>query len=157
MRKLCVHLLIISIFVALFFAIGGFDYIDRHTQSGVAYVSVFTDGELLTTDEYRITIHPQSNDFVLNFEDYKNGYKADIDYGKIQGTIHTLDEYEIEFGFINTNNWHNIHIRIDLENENNELIVTQTISYKTDNNVYDVKVTKNTTTGKKVSVYRAGV
>ena len=53
--KACIAVSVISILVALFFSLGGFSYIDRHTQSGVAYLSVFWDGELFTTDEYKIT------------------------------------------------------------------------------------------------------
>ena len=43
---------VISILAALFFGLGGFDYIDRHTQSGVVSISVFLDDDLVTTDEY---------------------------------------------------------------------------------------------------------
>ena len=99
--KACIAVSVISILVALFFSLGGFSYIDRHTQSGVAYLSVFWDGELFTTDEYKITS-------TLKFDNLKNGYKFDIDYGEIRGTLHFPDKYDIEFGFVNTNNWHNI-------------------------------------------------
>lgn len=141
---------VISILVALFFGLGGFNYIDRHTQSGVVYVSVFWDGELLTTDEYKMT----SN---LNFEDFKNGYKSNIDYGEVRGTINLSDEHEIAFGFVNTNNWHNVHIRLDIEKQNGQLAVKQTISYETDNKVYQVIVTEDTSADNEVSVYREGV
>ena len=141
---------VISILVALFFGLGGFDYVDRHTQSGVVYVSLFCDGELLTTDEYKMT----SN---LNFEDFKNGYKSDIDYGEIRGTINLSDEYEIAFGFVNTNNWHNVHIRLDIEKQNGQIAVKQTITYETDNKVYQVIVTEDTSTDNEVSVFREGV
>lgn len=140
----------ISILVALFFCIGGFDYIDRHTQSGVTYLSVFFNGELLTADEYKIT----SN---LNFTDYKNGYKADISYGEIRGTIKLFDTHNIEFGFVNTNNWHNAHIRLDIKEQNGQLIAKQTISYETDNKTYQILVTENTSNSKEISVFREGV
>ena len=141
---------VISIFVALFFGLGGFNYIDRHTQSGVAYLSVFWDGKLLTTDEYSIISD-------LHFEDFKNGYKSDIDYGEIRATIHLSDKYDIEFGFINSNNWHNVHIRLDIEKLDGQLIVKQTVSYETDNKVYQVIVTENTTISNTLSVFREGV
>ncbi len=141
---------VVSIFVALFFGFGGFDYIDRHTQSGVAYVSVFWDGKLIPTDEYNIAGN-------LNFEDFKNGYKSEIDYGEIRGTINLSQRYDIEFGFVNTNNWHNIHIRLDVGEQNGHLVVKQTISYETDSKVYHVAVTENTTTDNKVSVFREGI
>ena len=141
---------VVIILAVLFFGLDGFDYIDRHTQSGIAYVSVFWDGKLLTTDEYSI-----SSD--INFEDFKNGYKSEIDYGEIRGTISLPQQYDIEFGFVNTNNWHNIHIRLDIGKQNGQLIIKQTISYETDSKVYQVTVTENTATENKVSVYREGV
>ncbi len=148
--KVVTIICVVSILVALFFGLGGFDYIDRHTQSGVTYVSVFLDNELLTTDEYSMTSD-------LNFEDYKNGYKSYIDYGEIRGIINLSDKYDIEFGFVNINNWHNVHIRLDIETQSGQLVVKQTITYETDNNVYQVIVSQNTTTDNKVSVYREGV
>lgn len=141
---------VISILVALFFVLGGFDYIDRHTQSGVAYLSVFLDGELVTTERYKTT----SN---LNFEDFTNGFKADIDYGEMRGAIILSDTYNIEFGFMNTNNWHNVHIRLDIEEHDGQLTAKQTISYETDNKVFQVLVTENTSTGNEISVFREGV
>ncbi|MBQ4565349.1 MAG: helix-turn-helix transcriptional regulator [Oscillospiraceae bacterium] len=140
----------ISIFLALFFGLGGLDYIDRHTQSGVAYVSVFLDGELLTTEAYEITSD-------LAFEDYENGYKSNIDHGKVYGTITISQKLHIEFGFFNTNNWHNTHIRLDIDKENGQLVVRQTVSYETDDKVYQVTVTENTTVGNEVSVCREGI
>jgi transcriptional regulator with XRE-family HTH domain len=141
---------VIIILAVLFFGLDGFGYIDRHTQSGIAYVSVFEDGELLTTDEYSMASD-------LDFEDFKNGYKFEINYGEIRGTISLPQQYDIEFGFVNTNNWHNVHIRLDIEKQNSQIVVNQTISYETDNKVYQVTVIENTITGNNVSVYREGV
>ena len=141
---------IVSILVALFFGLGGFDYIEHHTQSGVVYVSAFKDGDLITTDNYRITSY-------LDFEDFKSGYKSEIGYGEIRGTINLYQKYAIEFGFVNTNNWHNVHIRLDIGEQNKQLAVSQTISYETDSNFYQVEVTENTTTDNKVSVYKKGL
>lgn len=141
---------VISIFIALFLGLGGFDYIDRHTQSGVAYVSVFLDGQVLSTDEYQIV-----SDYKL--EDLKNGYKFNIDYGEIRGKIHLSNKCEIEYGFVNTNNWHNVHIRLDVEGQEGQLKVKQTISYETDNNVYQVTETEKNTADNKLSVFQEGV
>ena len=148
--KVVTIIAVVSILVALFLGFGGLDYIDRHTQSGVAYVSVFRDGKLLTTNEYSIF-----SDF--DFEDFKNGYKSKIGYGEIRGTINLSQKYDIEFGFVNTNNWHNVHIRLDIGEQNGRLVVKQTISYETDSKVYQVAVTENTSSDNKVSVYREGV
>jgi hypothetical protein len=108
------------------------------------------NGELLTTDEYSITSD-------VAFDDFRNGYKSEIDYGEIRGTINLSQKYNIEFGFVNTNNWHNIHIRLDVGEQNGQLVIKQTISYETDRKVYQVTVTENTTADNKVSVYREGV
>ena len=139
-----------SILIALFFSSGVYDYIDHHTQYGIAYLTVFSDGELSSTNEYQITSD-------LRFEDLKNGYKFDIDYGEIRGIIRYSDKYDIEFGFVNTNNWHNIHIRLDMNNQNGQLSVKQTISYETDNNLYEVIVTENTANENVISVFRGGI
>ena len=141
---------LVSVLLALFFGLGGFDYIERRTQSGVAYLSVFSDGELVTTEQYQLTSS-------LNFEDFRNGFKAHINYGEIRGTIILFDNYNIEFGFINTNNWHNIHIRLDIEKYDSQLAVKQTISYETDNKVFQVLATENTSSSNKISVFRDGV
>ncbi len=148
--KLLTVISVISIFVAVFFLLDGIGYIDRHTQSGVAYISVFSDGKVLSTDEYQIVSDSK-------LQDYKNGYKCDIKYGELRGVIHLYGEYEIEFGFVNTNNWHNVHIRLDVDKENDQLTVKQTISYETDNNIYQVTETKKSTTDNKLSVFKEGV
>jgi len=141
---------VVSIFVALFFGLGGVDYIDRHTQSSVAYVSVFLNGELLTTAQYSVTGE-------LEFEDFGNGYKAKIDYGEIRGSIFLSPWYDIEFGFVNTNNWHNVHILLDLENRDDLLTVKQTVCYETDNKVFQVLLNESTSTSNEISVFREGV
>lgn len=148
--KACIALSVICILAALFFGMDGISYFDRHTQSGIAYLSVFSDGELVTTDEYNITSD-------LKFDNLKNACKFDIDYGEIRGTLNYSDKYDIEFGCINTNDWHNIHIRLDIEEQNGQLSVKQTIIYETDNNIYEVKVNEKTTTDNKISVFREGV
>ena len=148
--KVLTALSVLCILVALFFGLGGMDYVDRHTQAGVAYVFVFVNGESIATDEYRI-----ASDLV--FEDYKTGYKANITYGEIRGMIHLPNSYSIEFGFVNTNNWHNVHIRLDVDTHGGQLSVKQTVNYETDNNTYQVMVTESTTTENQTSVFREGV
>ena len=149
--RICIAISIISILVALFFSYSGIDdYIDHHTQSGVAYLSVFSGGELVSTNDYQIT----SN---LKFDNLQNAYKFNIDYGEIRGTIRFSDKYDIEFGFVNTNNWHNIHIRLDIIDQDGQLTVRQTVSYETENNLYDVLVTEGTTAENEISVFREGI
>lgn len=141
---------IVCILVALFFALDGLGYINRRTQSGIAYVCVFWNGELLTSDAYTIVSD-------LKLADYRNGYKFHIGYGEIRGTAILSNGSEIAFGFFNTNNWHNVHIRLDIEDQNGQLFAKQTVSYETDNKVYQVIVTENASTGDYISVYRDGV
>ena len=146
----CVVISIISIYIALFFALGGAELIDRHTQSGVTYVSVFWNDELLSSDQYQILSD-------LNFKEQQNGYKASTGYGEIRGILSYLETYSVEFGFINTNNWHNVHICIYIEEENGFLSAKQTVNYETDGNVYEVITTQGATSGKEVSLFREGV
>ncbi len=140
---------IMGISVSLFFALDGPGYIDRHTQAGVAYVSVFEDGHLLMTDEYVLTSD-------LPFEDYAKAYKAPIDYGRVRGNV-SLRDYNIDFGFENTNNWHNAHIRLDISSHDSRLKVTQTVQYETDSNMYEVFINEDTATDNTVSVFGGGV
>ncbi|MCH5190979.1 MAG: hypothetical protein J1F23_02310 [Oscillospiraceae bacterium] len=153
--KVCIAIFvaisIISILAALFFSYSGIDeYIDHRTQSGVAYLSVFSNGELSPTNEYQITGD-------LKFDDLQNAYKFDIDYGEIRGTIRFYDKYDIEFGFVNTNKWHNIHIRLDINDQDGQLAVRQTVSYETENNLYEVLVTEEITAENEISVFRGGI
>ena len=149
-KKLLLIFVPIVLPIILFFALGGPDYIARHSQSGVAYVSVFWNGKLLQTNNYDLTS-------TLDFQDYQNAYKADISYGEIRATLHTANNQNIEFGFINTNNWHNIHIRLDVTEMDGALTVRQTVSYETDNNMYQVDVTEKTENGKELSVFKDGI
>lgn len=138
---------IIVIISLLFVGVDGFGYIDRHTQSGVAYISVFEDGEVISTSEYQIR--------ELKIEDLKYGHEAKADYGELRGIL-KYGENEIEFGFVNTNNWHNIQIRLDISHIDGTVTVRQTVSYKTDG-AYDVFVNESTASEKTLSVYRRGV
>ena len=148
--KAYVVIAIISVLIVLFFGLGGIDYINRNTQSGVVYLTVFSEGDLLSADEYSITSE-------LDFENQKNAYKSNVGYGEIRGIIHLSEDYEIEYGFINVNNWHNIQIRIDVDRDNGQFMVKQTVSYETDDDVFEVMITEGTSKGKKTSVFREGV
>ena len=149
--KLLVCMIAVCAFVALFFALDGFGYIERNTQSGVAYLSVFQNGEPVNTERYSVVSDIMANDF-------KNGYKFDISYGEVRGTVVMPEGYEIEYGFFNTNNWHNIQIRLDVEMDSDGWNVRQTITYATDGDTLDILVTESSTeTNKKLSVFRGGV
>lgn len=146
----CIVITVVSVLVASFFCLDGVGYIKRNTQSGVAYLTVFSNGELLQTDEYTLLGE-------LNSENLQNGFKIDVDYGEVRGSIQLPEQNKIEFGFINTNNWHNVQIRLDVENSGGQLSVTQTISYATDNDVLEVTVNKAKTKNHTVSVFCDGV
>ncbi len=139
---------VLSLFFAVFYVLDISGYIERQTQSGVMYFSVFVDGDIITTDEYKITSDLESIDM-------KNAYKFDIDYGEVRGTTRLSDKYDIEFGFINVNNWHNVNIRLDVEILDNEISVKQTVTYKTDNDLYEVLITE-ADGDRAVSVFKPG-
>lgn len=92
----------------------------------------------------------------LPFEDYAKAYKALIDYGRVRGNV-SLRDYNIDFGFENTNNWHNAHIRLDISSHDSRLKVTQTVQYETDSNMYEVFINEDTATDNTVSVFGGGV
>ncbi len=120
------------------------EYIDRRTQSGVAYIYVCENNVYLSTDDYTVA--------GIKAEALDTAYQAKVGYGELRGTI-TVHGIEIDFGFVNTNNWHNIQIRIDLNGET----VTQSVAYKTDGKHFDTFTTtaqiRNT---KSASVFREG-
>lgn len=140
----------LSLAIALFFGLDGVGFIKRNTQSGVAYISIYNNGALLSADSYHITSD-------IPFENHKNAYRIDIDYGEVRGIAHVDGKYDIEYGFINTNNWHNVQIRLDITKDGDSVIVTQTVSYETDGNVFSVLVTEAESTETNISVYRPGV
>lgn len=75
----------------------------------------------------------------------------------MRGIIRLPDEYEIEYGFMNLNQWHNVQIRLDIESSDNQFIVRQTVSYETEGDFFEVYVTEiSTATEKSVSVFRDG-
>ena len=138
------------IFSILFSTAGGFEYVRHYTQASVCFLTVFSNGELLTADEYTV-------ENKQDWKNYGNGYKTRIDYGEVGSIIKIYDDYEIEYGFTNLNKWHNVQIRLDIEETNGQLTVRQTVCYETENNFFEVYVTKaSTSTEKYVSVYRGG-
>lgn len=149
--RICIVLTAISLLIAIFFGLGGFDYIEHHTQSGVAFLTVFKNGTLLATDDYSIQSAP-------DYSNEQNGYKFKIGYGEISGTVYLDEQYEIRYGFINTNNWHNVQIRLDIEESGETLSVKQVVSYQTDGDYFDVIVTEDKVySGESASVFYGGV
>ena len=149
--KICIVCVVLSLLCAAFFGLGGPAYIHRHTQAGVAFLTVYSNGDLLSADAYSI----QSE---LKCENVKNGYKCSADYGEMRGIVQLDDGSEIEYGFINPNNWHNIQIRLEIERFGEDLSAKQVISYETDDDTFEVMITENTAgKGKSLSVFREGV
>ena len=139
---------IIVVISLLFVGLDGLDYIEHHTQSGVAYISAFENGNVISTEDYEIN--------GIKVKDLKQGYEAKSDYGDLQGTLNHSG-YDIEFGFININNWHNIQIRLDISRKDSTITVTQTVTYKTENEIYTVIVTECTSSDKTLSVHNSGI
>ena len=149
--KICIFCTVLSLLCAAFFGLGGFEYIDHHTQSGITFITVYRNGSLLTSDNYSI----QSE---LNINDAKNGYSFNTEYGEVQGIVLLDDGQVIEYGFFNTNNWHNIQIRLDIEESSETLSVKQVVSFQTENKVFEVLITENTVDiGQPISVFRHGI
>lgn len=149
--KACIVCVVLSILCAAFFGLGGLEYIDHHTQSGVAFLTVYRNGVLLSADQYSV----QSNS---DCRDAKNGYKISTDYGEIRGIVRFDNQCEVEYGFINTNDWHNIQIRLEIAESGEDLSAKQFISYETDGNIFEVVITEDTAAaGQKISVFREGI
>lgn len=149
--KISIVAAVLSLLVALFFVFDGVGYVQRHTQSGVAYITVFENGELLDSSCYSVVTK-------LPTTDMKNGYKINIGYGDVQGIVKVANAYEIEYGFINTNNWHNVHIMLEFEEKGRDIYACQTISYETDGE--KLEILKNESIGAEgetISVFREGV
>lgn len=149
--KVCVVITILCFLMsAFFYAAGGVEFIKHYTQASVCFISVFSNGEALSSNEYTITSDS-------NWKNLENGYKTHIDYGEICGVIHMSNGYEIEFGFVNINKWHNVQIRLDVEQLDNQVLVRQTVSYETESNLFEVFVTQSPIVENSVSVYRGGI
>lgn len=149
--RILIPIAIISLFVTVFFAFDGVGIIQRRMQSGVAVVTLHENSNVVAVDEYQIA-------GVDNLKPGYNGYSFSIDYGEVKGIIITANGEEIEFGFINTNNWHNVQISISINTESNLTYVSQYVIYKTDNDFIEVIENKTELDeNKKASVFRDGV
>ena len=149
--KICIFCTALSLLCAAFFGLGGLEYIEHHTQSGIAFLTVYRNGDLLSADDYFI----QSN---LKHNNAKSAYKFNTEYGEIRGIVRLDNQNEIEYGFINTNNWHNIQIRLEVEQSSDIFSVKQVVSYQTDDNILEVIITENAVaTGQRISVFHDGV
>ena len=147
----CIFCVVLSLLCAVLFSLCGWEYIDHHTQSGITFLTIYVNGSLLPADRYSI----QSD---LNADNAKNGYSFNTGYGEVQGTVLLDDCQEIEYGFVNTNNWHNIQIRLDVERSGETLSVKQVVSYQTENRIFEVLITENTgDIGQPISVFREGI
>lgn len=129
--KILIPVLVLSILLLLFAAFDGYDMIRRRMQSGVPIITLYENGSLVKSDQYRIK-------GLSDIKPGSNGYSFDIDYGEVKGTITTSQNETIEFGFFNTNNWHNVQISIQITAIADKRYVIQTVTYKTDNDQIDV-------------------
>ena len=94
---------ILCLLIALFFAFDGIGVIRRRMQSGTAILTLTDNGQVIGAGDYRVTGIPE-------LKPGENGYSFPIDYGEVKGTISTENGEEIEFGFVNPNNWHNVQL-----------------------------------------------
>lgn len=145
--RILIPIVLISIIAMLFFAFDGVGFIQRRTQSGTAIVLLRENGVVVKAEDYEII-------GLVKLKPGQNGYSFDIDYGEVKGSIITSNGKEIEFGFVNTNNWHNVQISININNDS----ASQSVIYKTDNDIIEVIETNNKFDEvNKTSVFQGGV
>lgn len=149
--KVLIPFVVVSMIVALFFAFDGVGIIKRHFQSGTVVLTLYESGDLTDANNYKIN-------GLSSIKAGKNGYSFKGGYGELKGTLITEEGQEIEFGFINTNNWHNIQIIIRIDTLSGQKIVSQTVIYKTDGDRVSVIESESAAYGnEKVSVFKDGV
>ena len=145
--RILIPIVIISTITMLFFAFNGVGFIQRRMQSGTAIVILRENGIVVKAEDYEII-------GADNLKSGQNGYSFDIDYGEVKGSIITSTGKKIEFGFVNSNNWHNVQINISINNNS----VCQSVVYKTDNDIIDVIETNAAFDEKNIaSVFREGM
>ncbi len=88
-----------------------------------------------------------------------NGYSFKSVYGGIKGTVQTADGLIIEYGLVNSGNWHNMRIHLSIETDGDTVTVKQTISYMRDERGIAAAVNESTAAAdeKRISVYREGI
>lgn len=148
--KILIPILAASLLLMLFFAFDGIGVIQRRFQSGVCLVVVYENGTVLDEGNYQVT-------GLKSVKPGKNGYSFEIDYGEVKGTIVTSDNEEIEFGFVNTNDWHNAQISIRIESVLGEKHVFQTVIYKSDNDIINIIENEAIMVNNKASVFKSGI
>jgi len=154
-RNSAVIILICFLSVLCFMCIGGFDYIENFRQSGVTYLTVFKNGNLLSCEEYSNQTY--INNSPVPTSDFKNGYRIHTEYGEVSGVI-AFEETKVRYGFVNTNKWHNVQIRIDIEENEDGITAKQVVTYATEENMLDVLITEGSSkSGKSLNVCRQGV
>ena len=148
--KAIIPITVIIFCLMLFFAFDGMGYIQKRMQSSLAIAVLYENGTAVNVSDYKIT-------GIADIKAGENGYSFGIDYGEIKGIITTSRNEEITFGFINTNNWHNVQIHINIDLKSEPKIVTQTVVYKTDNDIVSVTDTKAVIYGNKADVFKDGL
>ncbi len=137
--------------MTLFFAFDGVGIIQRRMQSGIAIVVLYENGSVVDSSRYQVAD-------IARVKSGEYGYSFGIDYGEVKGRIITDRHDEIEFGFFNTNSWHNVQIHIDIDTVSGSEMVTQSVVYKTDNDRIEALDSKAfLDRSQKVSVYKGGV
>lgn len=111
---------------AIFMTLDGYSTIEQRFHVGVALLTVYSDGQLLTCDKYNLS----SN---LPVTESENGHSIEIDYGEIRATLQLDNGKEIDLGFVNTNNWHHVFMTVEITNQNDAVQAVQQITYITEN------------------------
>ena len=151
MLGILIPVVILCLLISLFFALNVPGVIPRRTQRQVAILTPKDNGQVISAENYRVT----------GFSDLKsgeNGYSFPIGYGEVKGYITTENGEEIEFGFVNPNNWHHVQITIILNSESDGKHVLQSVVFLTDHHWIEVYETESVLDENKyASVFREGV
>ncbi len=136
---LCVAFCVILLVIVLtFINFGGPSWFKRQWQNSAAVVTVFQNGKLLTAEQYELDV--LVGDCKTDVINGERGYMFDIDYGEIKGVVTLENGFQIEFGLINLNNWHNLDFILDIAEDGNNVTVSQRVIYKTGDGVDEVDV-----------------
>lgn len=157
---------VLSVFLAvltLFFAFDMPEYISHRVQGGYMTVAFFCEGFEATDFESEI-LHDGER---VQLEQSKNTAFLYSDYGEYRGSVRILsddpdlDALTVDFGFVNTNNWHKIAVTILVEKREGSVSARQIVSYLTDDRQTAAHISEASTSAergeKRLNVFKGGV
>lgn len=154
---ICALLLIMGFLI--FGVFDGAEFINRRISYGEAVLTVVIDGEVISSDKF--AVKELYGDATLNDKDvaHSYGYTFDSSYGIVGGVAVLEDGTEIEFGFTNSNNWHDPHIILDVTRDLENVTIRQTVTFRTEKDLVTADVNETTASAgsKRISVLVEGL